>query len=469
MPPRPQLALALAAVVSLLLPATASAKRAKDPWPPIPKRGLFFAHYGEEHLDDDDGVRILPRVVRDTARYRPDLVTMSGDKASDNSLENLTGWEQAMTPYDRRGIPYYAAIGNHDRSPPGSQGIGSIFNGGSLGNYLETFADRPYPFGDAAPFQGEGFAPTERPASDPAGASTRYALEAGPARFIFMDNSCFSFLNCDPYQNPPLPDEAGNASQYEFMRSQASQANRSDQLAFVVMHMPTQDPRPGHTEPTAGPHTMGEGSSPDNASFEDAAFAGGIDGVFMGHIKGQWTYSSQNVGYFIDGGAGGEVYVGSSEETGVDSGYWHGYRLVSVRGNRIRTTDTVPVVSDAGISIEGAAELAAGSIGEFTATAQQPTEEGPKVELELRDPSEDAPNRVNLPTPARIWTTSDRRVLTPIAAEKDDFRRDERTQTVSGRFRARCPGSARLTITSGWEKRSVKVNVTPGADVPDNC
>jgi len=466
---RPYSALALAALLSLLLPAAASAARAKDPWPPIPKRGLFFAHYGEEHLDDDDGIRILPRVVGDTARYRPDLVTMSADKASDNSVENLSGWKQLMSRYDRGRIPYYAAVGNHDRSPAGTQGIGSIFDGGAIENYLAIFADRPYPFGDAAPVQAPGFAPTERPASDPAGASTHYALEAGPARFIFLDNSCFSFINCDPYQNPPLPDAAGNPSQYEFMRSQALLANRSNQLAFVVMHMPTQDPRPGHTQPTTSPHTMGEGSSPENASFEDAAFASGIDGVFTGHVKGQWTYSSQNVGYFTDGGAGGEVYVGPGEETGVDSGYWHGYRLVSVRGNRIRTTDTVPVVSDEGISIEGPVSLTAGSIGEFSATAHQPTEEGPEVELALRDPSEDAPNADNLPTPARIWTTSDRRVLTPIVAEKDDFRRDERTQTVSGRFRAACPGTARLTITSGWERRSMRVSVAPGAEVPDRC
>ena len=469
MTPRQASALTLAAVLPLLVPASAAGARAKEPWPPIPKRGLFFTHYGEEHIDDADGIRILPRVVRDTARYRPDVVTMSADKASDNSVENLSAWKQVMTPYDRRGIPYYAAVGNHDRSPEGTEGVGSAFGGGSIENYMQIFADRPYPFGDGPPVRARGFAPTRRPATDPPGASTHYALEVGPARFIFLDNSCFSFINCDPYQNPPLGDGEGAESQLDFMRSQALLANRSKQLAFVVMHMPTRDPRPGHTQPTPGPHTMGEGSSPENETFEDAAFASGIDGVFAGHIKGQWIYSAQNVGYFIDGGAGGEVYVGPGEETGVDSGYWHGYRLASVRGSRIRTTDTVPVVSDAGISLEGPTELETGSNARFNATAHQPTEEGPKVELALRDPSEDAPNVRNLPTPARIWTTSRRRVLRPIAAEKDDFRRDERTQTISGRFHARCPGTARLTITSGWERRSMRVQVRAGPAVPESC
>ncbi|MGI8461521.1 MAG: metallophosphoesterase family protein [Solirubrobacterales bacterium] len=449
--------------------APALAARAKEPWPPAPKRGLFFAHFGEEHLDDDDGIRIFPRVIHDSARYKPDLVTTSGDKASDNSVENLSGWKEQMSFYDRKGIPYFAAVGNHDRSQSGTQGLGSSANGGDIAPYLEIFADRPYPFGDGPAVSEEGFEPVPRPATDPPGASTHYAVEAGAARFIFLDNSCFSFINCDPYQSPPLPTAAGDPTQYDFMRTQAKLASRENDLAFVVMHIPTQDPRPGHSQPTAGAHTLGEGTSPENATFEDAAFTAGVDGVFAGHIKGQWTYAEKNVGYFIDGGAGGEVYVGPGEETGVDSGYWHGYRLVSVRGNRIRTTDTVPVFSDEGIVIEGPAELESGTTAEFSAIGKQPTEEGPEVELELRDPSEEAPNFANLPRPARIWTTSDPSVLAPLAAEKDDFRREERTQTITGMFRARCPGVARVTITSGWERRRTEVRVSSSASTPAGC
>jgi hypothetical protein len=448
----------LAAAALLLGAPSAAARLAEEPWPPVEKRGLSFVHFGEEHVDDDDGPRIYPRVVRSSARYRPELVTASADKASDNSPENFATWTQISSFFDRKQIPYFAAIGNHDRSQPGTEGLGSIVNGGSIGNYLSAFADRPYPFGDAPPVATRGFAPTERPASDPAGASTHYAFEARAARFIFLDNSCFSFLNCDPYQNPPLPDEAGNASQYAFLRSEAAAATAEGQLAFVVMHMPTQDPRPGHTEPTPNPHNMGEGTSPENASFEEEATAAGLDGVFAGHIKGQWVYEAGGVPYFIDGGAGGEVYAGDDEETGVDSGYWHGYRLVTIRRGQIQSSDTIPVFADSGIEVEGPEQIKIGEKATFTARGEQPTEEGPRVTLELRDPSPEAANYANLPTPARIWTTSKRRVLAPIGGS--DSRRDGRSQTETGTFKARCPGRAMISVTSGFEEKRIRVAVT---------
>jgi hypothetical protein len=448
----------LIAGILLLAAPSATARLAEEPWPPVEKRGLTFVHFGEEHVDDDDGPRIYPRVVRSSARYRPDLVTASADKASDNSLENFATWSQISRFFDRKQIPYFAAIGNHDRSQPGTEGLGSIVNGGSIGNYLSAFADRPYPFGDAPPVSRRGFEPTERPPSDPAGASTHYALEAGPARFIFLDNSCWSFLNCDAYQNPPLPDEAGNDSQYEFLRSEAAAAAAESQLAFVVMHMPTQDPRPGHTQPTPNPHNMGEGTSPENASFEEEATAAGVEGVYAGHIKGQWTYEAGGVPYFIDGGAGGEVYVGDGEEAGVDSGYWHGYRLVSVRRGRVRSSDTIPVFADTGIQIEGSREVRVGEKTTFKGEGEQPTEEGPRVTLELRDPSAEVENHSNLPTPARIWSTSKRRVLVPVGGE--DTRRNERTQTETGTFKARCPGRALISVTSGFEEKRIRVAVT---------
>ena len=65
-----------------------------------------------------------------------------------------------------------------------------------------------------------------------------------------------------------------------------------------------------------------------------------------------------------------------------------------------------------------------------------------------------------LPNPARIWTTSNPKVLKPVASENDDARRDPRTQTADGTFKARCPGKARLTVTSGFEKKSKRIVVT---------
>jgi len=317
----------LAAAALVFAPAASAVKR---PWPPVPKHGAVFVHFGEEHWNDADGLRIFPKVIRQSRRYRPDLVAASADKDEDGTVENLSEWKRLMEPYDRRDIPYFAAVGNHDRKarPGFPHGVDPM---GDLGNYMSVFADRPYPFGDARPYRQPRLFPNERPASDPPGASSHYAVEYGPVRWIFIDNSCFGIINCDSLQNPPFPDAAGNEGQYDFLAAEAAAAEAEGDLAFVVMHMPTQDDRPGHTEPTPGPHNMGEGTSPDNALFEQAAAAAGIDGVFVGHVKGMWQYSADGIPYYTDGGAGGEVYVGPAEETGVDYGYWHGYRLTRIR------------------------------------------------------------------------------------------------------------------------------------------
>ena len=460
------LARALWAVCLATLVAAPSAAAAPDLWPPREGPGSLFVHYGEEHWNDDDGERILPKVVADTIRYRPALVTMSGDKANNGTVEQLTRWREIMTPYDAAGIPYFAAVGNHDRtSPPGVPG--GLSPVADLGTYRQVFADRPYPFGDAAPPADPRFSPRARPPEDPDGASSHYAFDYGDARWIVIDNSCYSILDCDPLQSPPFPDAEGNTGQYDFLRRRAAEADARGMLVFVVMHMPTQDDRPGHTQPTPLPHTMGEGSSPDNAIFEQVAATAGVDGVFLGHIKGQWLYRAQGVPYYTDGGAGGEVYVNPGEEVGVDTGYWHGYRLVRVSGGRVET-DAVPVFVPGGITVSGPASVATGSSARFSATGRQPTEEGPHVEaLELREPDRSRSNGETLPAPARIWTTDDPGVLAPVAASPDDPRRDPRTQTNSGAFRGVCPGRTSVTITSGVSSRARAVTVAsrPGAIV----
>ncbi|MBA2241136.1 MAG: metallophosphoesterase [Solirubrobacterales bacterium] len=429
----------------------------KSPWPPIPKHGASFIHFGEDHWNDPDGLRIFPKVVRQSGRYQPDLVTSSADKDANGTVANLKRWRSLMRPYDRRKIPYFAAVGNHDREarPGFPDGVDPM---GDLSNYMSVFARRPYPFGDARPYRVPGLMPRRRPASDPPGASSHYAVEFGPVRWVFIDNSCFGITNCDPLQNPPFPDAEGNQGQYDFLASEAAKARMEGDQLFVVMHMPTQDDRPEHTEPTPGPHTMGEGSSPDNALFEQAAAAAGADAVFTGHIKGMWKYRASGIPYFTDGGAGGEVYVGPAEETGVDYGYWHGYRLIRAWGNRLKT-DAIPVFRRGGISIRGRRKVPVGEVVRFSATGQQPTAEGADVKLELRAPDPTRPNASKLPTPAHIWSTGDKQVLRPIGAKREDPRRNPMRQTVSGRFRALCPGRTVVRVKSGWEAARYLVRV----------
>jgi Calcineurin-like phosphoesterase len=508
----------LCAIVVL---AHAAVAGAAGPWPPVEGPGHLFAHYGEEHWNDADGLTLLPKVAEDTARYRPALVTMSGDKDNDGTVGQLSRWRQIMEVYDRAGIPYFPAVGNHDRlTPPGAPAGSTPV--GDFSNYRQVFADRPYPFGDAAPYPGPMLGPTERPAGDPPGASSHYYVDYANVRWIFLDNSCYSIVNCDPLQNPP--DDSGD-TQYEFLERHAGAAREAGRHVFVVMHMPTQDPRDqSYADPISVMHTMGKGISPDNDELERRAEALGVDAVFAGHIKGQWQYRGRgDIPYYIDGGAGGELYT--TGPVGVDHGYWHGYRLIRVDGDRV-TTDVVPIFVEGGITVRGPERLAPGESAGFEAFGRQPVFNDPaKVEaLELRDPDPvpeqgrglqlgpgflfllpplaialaalasriELPRtrpalaapalalvalgglvavaaaqrgeptstpKEALPNPARIWTSSHPLVLEPAASNSEDPRRDPRTQTQDGAFRARCPGRARVSIRSGWAAAARSVTV----------
>lgn len=440
----------LVAVACLAIGTMSAAAAPPDRWPPVTGPGELMVHYGEEHLDDDDGDIIFPKVVADSILWSPKLVVVSGDKTSNGTEENLLAWKEVMSAYDRAGIPYFAGVGNHDRQamPGFPNGISPL---SPLGSYLTVFADRPYPFGDSAPPTLPGFSPSTRPENDPAGASSHYLFDYGNVRWLIVDNSCFEFSVCDKSQNPPY--EGGNTT-FGFIKEKTEEAVKAGRLVFISLHMPTQDPRPGHSRPTPLPHTFGEGSSAENGTFEDVAAAAGVWGVFPGHIKGQWVYGAQKVRYFIDGGAGGEVYVGSGEEVGVDYGYWHGFRLLRVDGKKV-ITDAVPVFVPGGITVTEPKRAAIGDEVQMEAFGRQPTKDGPAVEkLELRSPDPERPNIANLPEPARIWTTSNRFVAAPMAVSDDDPRRNRRTQTKGGAFKARCPGRARITITAGIEAAS---------------
>ena len=532
---RRPLSVLLACACALTAAAPAAAEVAPQPWPPATGPGQLYVHFGEEHINDDDGGTLLPKVVEETARYKPVLATMSGDKANDGQVDQLAAWKKVMGALDAAGVPYLAGAGNHDRtsppgSPPGTQGTAGLFfltTPESFDIYKAVFADRPYPMGDAAPYRAAPFAPLTRPADDPRGAAATYSVDVGTTRWIFLDNSCWSLTGCDPFQARA---DGGSGGQLAFLRERAQQATDAGRTVFVVMHIPTRDPRDqSYTDTTARNHIMGKGVSADNAEFEAVAAQTGVDGVFLGHIKGQFLYRGRgDVPYFIDGGAGGELYT--TGPIGTDHGYWHGYRLVRVDGRRI-TTDTVPIFIPNGITIAGPDRIERGQTGRFEAFGRQPVFNDPaKVEhLELRDPSPTRPSsggllrgwwgpivlyggpliflglflvgvtrlrllerrpkvalgatagfvvlsgfgaaavaqqevptttpRESLPTPARIWTSDNARVLAPAPMQDDDPRRDEATQTIGGVFVARCPGTTRVSVTSGWERTTHVVTV----------
>jgi hypothetical protein len=523
-------ALVALALVLVLATAPSSASAKPAPWPPADGPGELYVHFGEEHINDADGGTLLPKVVRESARYRPRLVTMSGDKADNGEPEQFELWSAAIEHYDRRSIPWFAGVGNHDRDAGLLPGGTNIV--GDFGPYRDFFADRPYPMGDASGYARLGIRPRSRPGSDPQGAASHYFVDAGPVRWIFLDNSCWSIVACNNLQNPSGQSPAGEA-QLDFLGRVAGRAEGRGRLVFVVMHMPTQDPGDQlYRDPIALAHTMGKGPAGllDNTLFELAAEQSGVDGVFVAHIKGQFRYEGEGgVPYFIDGGAGGGLYT--TGPVGTDHGFWHGFRVITVERRRFRT-DAVPIFVRNGIEIEGPRTLRRGSAFTFEAFGRQPVFNDPaKVPaLELRDPeptprggaagaawlgdavrwllplaslplafllaalarsprrrrlavpalvalaglglagvsmaqqSEPTSTPVeSLPNPARMWTTSDPLVLRPVASESDDPRRNGRTQTADGRFRAACPGKAKLTLASGFESASARVGVPSGA------
>ena len=450
--------LAVVLSVGVGLPAASAAAAIPESWPPRPASGALYVHFGEEHLTDEDGPVLFPKVVEETARWRPALAVASGDKSDDGTTEKLTAYREVLLRLDAAGVPWYAAVGNHDRqAPPGAPG--GLLPVGDLTPYIEVFAERPFPFGDGPSVSAPGFAPRARPADDPPGASSHYYLDHGTTRFVFIDNSCYSISNCaGPLQNPPVND------QFAFLREVATEATSQGKVVLVVMHMPTQDPRDqSYTTPAQFNHTMGKGATPDNALFESAAAQTGVDWVLVGHIKGLWEYTGEgDVRYAIDGGAGGSLYTNDPSHVGVDTGYWYGYRLLHVSDGTV-TTDVVPLLSD--LVVNGPDHLGRGERAEFSAVGRQPAEHGVRVErLELRDPDRSRPDGAALPTPARIWTSSDPEVLAPVAAGRDDPRRDAARQTAGGAFVGRCPGRATVGVTSGFvtASRALVVGSGPG-------
>ena len=107
----------LIALLLAAIPAAARADTASRPWPPVTGQGTLMVHYGEEHLHDADGPTLLPKVVEESARYKPALVTTSGDKNDDGTVDQLQRWKQTLSPYDGAGIPFFAAVGTTTARP----------------------------------------------------------------------------------------------------------------------------------------------------------------------------------------------------------------------------------------------------------------------------------------------------------------------------------------------------------------
>ena len=168
-------------------------------------------------------------------------------------MSPTTGWASRSSP----------SVGNHDRKappgvPPGTAGLLTPGVQGDLANYKQVFADRPYPFGDAAPYKDAGFTQRTRPADDPPGASSHYFVDYKDRPGDLPGQLCWGLADCDASQNPAFPDAQGNRSQLDYLRSNGGDASRAGQAGVrghAHAHARPARPelhRPHHVQPRDG-------------------------------------------------------------------------------------------------------------------------------------------------------------------------------------------------------------------------
>lgn len=488
-----------AATVALLAilggPAPVSSGTAPAAWPPplaSQSHDAFdFVHYGEAHHNEDGGPVVNGEIFRQTNEYGAAFLANSSDLATIGSPAELQSFEDLIdegfsplcptatsatpcsTPLE---VPWFHSMGNHDRFPiAGPGGVFSYTNG----TYRDVYADQAGPWGTAP--VPPGFSGMPRPAGD-AGALTHYWVDYGPLRLIAIDNSCHSISTCDALtvneaangtrvgQHPPVGAGQEFVSQFQFLEAAARDAKEQGKLVFAMMHEPTRDPRfPLNVDPISVNHTMNKGVSTDNQTFEAIAAAAGVDGVLLAHIKGNNVYDALTVDYYVDGGGGGQPYA--LDTWSVDFGTYYAYRLFRIVGGEIQHTWLVPVIDHidlyrGGSPAGGSITLSVGDAIDLDATAIQPRCGHPvfcsdqEIEVELRPPAPPPGFESSVPVPAYVWHTSDGGVLDPVG-ERAEPGFDPATMSAEGEFVAASPGTATVTVVSGWKQTSVEIVVEP--------
>ena len=225
-----------------------------------------------------------------------------------------------MSAYDRAGSRTSPGVGNHDRkAPPGvPPGTGGLLDPAIQGHrQLPRRVRRPpVPVRRRGAVRRPRIAPRSRPAGDPAGASTHYFADIGNVRWIFIDNSCWGIVDCDDLQNPRSPTPRATRASSSTSSSTRREAARKGMAVFAVMHMPTRDPRDQSYTDTdrASTTSMGKGEPsrrPTTASFERgrATRPGSTASSSATSRASSSTRAQGGVPYYIDGGAGGELYT----------------------------------------------------------------------------------------------------------------------------------------------------------------
>lgn len=476
----PSLAVILAASLTTRAPASAAAPAA---WPiPLAAQSheLFdFVHYGEGHHNEDGGPVANGEIFRQTNLYGAAFLAFSSDMATTGtevqSFEDyIDGGFSPICPKSQFSIPcqtplqvpWFHSMGNHDREPlVGPGGLLSWEND----IYRQVFADNAGPWGEGP--VPSGFVGMDR--GGESGALTHYWVDYGPVRLIAIDNSCHSITTCDALtiveQGTGTPVGQHPAeSQWDFLRRAAGEATAAGKLVFVFMHEPTRDPRyPLNVATISANHTMNKGVTADNQTFEALAAATGVDGVLLGHIKGNNTYEALGVPYYIDGGGGGRPYLTTS--LGTDFGGYYAYRLFRIGAGTIAGRWLIPLVDTFELRlgtqvVTGSITVPKGQRIDLDAIVIQPRCSKPgvcsnqEIRVELRPPRPPAGFESSVPQLAYVWHTSDPGVLAPVGSRVEPGF-DTATMSAEGAFDALETGTATVTIVTGWSRAQIQVTV----------
>lgn len=331
-----------------------------DPTPPfsaadvsLPSSGVNFAVFGESWcgsglcgasagtgtMADEVALRIRSEINKAAALTNgPKFVLFTGNMRHSGLPEELAQFREYLTGFK---IPVYAAIGDKDLfsglNPAEVTGgsSGNLTGGASSNEYWKrAFADRPSPWGSAAPpRQIHPIGP------DVTGARTHYAFDytqdgVTALRVIVLDSSSRS-LGAD--QNPQ--EANGQLGWFNQMSAQSPLSRRFP--IVVVMNQPTQIPDSFQTPNW----TSGLGPT-DAASFVTTAGANGISAVFTGGPRMNTTDLLPRSGVvhvpeFIAGGGGaplGFERVAQSQDFDAptklpNDGFYHAWHLVNVEND----------------------------------------------------------------------------------------------------------------------------------------
>ncbi|HVL89932.1 MAG TPA: hypothetical protein VM841_06830 [Actinomycetota bacterium] len=357
--------------------------------------------------------------------------------------------------------------------------------------YIDTFKDRPAPWGEAKPLPG--FIPV---LDDPSvsGARTHYAFDYAPGgerrlRVIMLDDSAPARLSTAATQNPPR-------DQNTWLTDALRDARDRNLPAIIVMNRPARNPLD-----LSNPETSYDEALPVQAAAANV----GASAVLTSYFKENAVLmvsvgDSGTVPVYVFGGGGAPLETKPNDSPPVApepaQGYYHSWQLVTVDLSR-RTSlgqadvsvQSFPVVDGLALHAIDGVNVPGGNTLRFTSSGRTPEGGGPAdplqsraavIPMDFRTRGVCAPDasrsfrprcRSTGPVgPAFRYESEDPSVgyfVTPSAASDRTPALDPTTglpipDPSSGLFCAVGGGTTYVSVISGFHRARMQVTVTSG-------